>query len=347
MKFVDEVEITVKGGDGGRPCVAFLREKYRPLGGPAGGDGGNGGSVILRADGALTTLLDFQFQNRIEAERGQHGRGKCQHGRRGKDRVAWVPAGTLVFDSETGERLADLASAGDEMVVARGGLGGRGNARFASATNRAPRKTIPETPGEERHLRLELRLLADVGIVGAPNAGKSTLIRAISAVRPKVADYAFTTLTPHLGVVSCGDGRSFVAADVPGLIPGAHRGEGLGDRFLRHLLRTRLLLHLVDLSGSTGEDPLAVMDSIDREIALFDATLAALPRIVVGNKIDLVESRANLARVEDSLRSRGAEFRAISAATGAGVAALVALLCERLAFAGPDGERRHSAGERS
>jgi GTP-binding protein len=347
MKFVDEVEIEVKGGDGGRPCVTFLREKYRPHGGPAGGDGGNGGSVILRADGGLTTLLDFQFQNRIEAGRGEHGRGKCQHGRRGDDRVARVPAGTLVFDAETGERLADLASSGDEVVVAKGGLGGRGNARFATSTNQAPRKAIPETRGEQRRLRLELRLLADVGIVGAPNAGKSTLIRAISAVRPKVADYAFTTLTPHLGVVSCGDGRSFVAADVPGLIPGAHRGEGLGDRFLRHLLRTRLLLHLVDLSGLAGEDPLAVMDSIERELALFDTTLAALPRIVVGNKIDLFESRANLARVEGALRSRGAEFRAISAVTSAGVTELVALLCERLLPAKSQGERTRSVGERS
>jgi len=231
-------------------------------------------------------------------------------------------------------------------VVAHGGRGGRGNARFATSTNQAPRKTIAETPGDERRLRLELRLLADVGIVGAPNAGKSTLIRAISAVRPKVADYPFTTLTPHLGVVSCGGGRSFVAADVPGLIPGAHRGEGLGDRFLRHLLRTRLLLHLVDLSGLAGEDPLVVTESIDRELALFDATLAALPRIVVGNKIDLAESRANLARVEDALRSRGAEFRAISAATGVGVAELVALLCERLR-ARPEGERTHSVGDRS
>jgi GTPase len=347
MKFVDEVEIEVKGGDGGRPCVAFLREKYRPYGGPAGGDGGNGGSVILRAHGGLTTLLDFQFQHRIEAERGERGRGKCQHGRRGEDRIARVPAGTVVFDADTGERLADLASAGDEVVVAKGGLGGRGNARFATSTNQAPRQIIAETPGEERRLRLELRLLADVGIVGAPNAGKSTLIRAISAVRPKVADYPFTTLTPHLGVVSCGGGRSFVAADVPGLIPGAHRGEGLGDRFLRHLLRTRLLLHLVDLSGLAGEDPLIVTESIDRELALFDAALAALPRIVVGNKIDLAESRANLARVEDALRRRGAEFRAISAATGVGVAELVAVLCERLLRARPEAEGAHRAGDRS
>ena len=330
MKFVDEVEIQVKGGDGGRPCVAFLREKYRPYGGPAGGDGGNGGSVILRADGGITTLLDFQFQNRIAAVRGEHGRGKSQHGRRGEDVVARVPAGTLVFDAETGERLADLAVAGDEVVVARGGHGGRGNARFATPTDQAPRRTIAQTPAEERRLRLELRLLADVGIVGAPNAGKSTLVRAISAARPKVADYPFTTLVPHLGVVGCGEGRSFVVADVPGLIPGAHRGEGLGDRFLRHLLRTRLLLHLIDLSGLSGRDPLDDFDAINREIGLFDAELAARPQIVVGNKLDLAESRERLPHVERELARRGAELLAISAATGEGIEPLVARLCERV-----------------
>jgi len=329
VKFVDEVEIEVKGGDGGRPCVAFLREKYRPYGGPAGGDGGNGGSVILRAEDRITTLLDFQFRHRIEAERGEPGRGKSQHGKRGEDSVTRVPVGTLVFDSDSGEPLADLAAAGDEFVVARGGLGGRGNARFATSTDQAPRKTIAQTPGEERRLRLELRLLADVGIVGLPNAGKSTLIRAISAARPKVADYPFTTLVPHLGVVACGEGRSFVVADVPGLIPGAHRGEGLGDRFLRHLMRTRVLLHLVDLSGLAGRDPLDDFDAINREIALFDATLAARPQIVVGNKLDLVESRDRLPQLAEQLRSRGLELHAISAATGDGIPPLLARLCAR------------------
>jgi GTP-binding protein len=327
MKFVDEVEIQVKGGDGGRPCVAFLREKYRPYGGPSGGDGGNGGSVILRADSGLTTLLDFQFKNRIEGTRGEHGRGKSQHGKRGEDSILRVPVGTLVFDAESGERLADLAAPGDEAVVARGGLGGRGNARFATPTNQAPRTTIAETPGEARRLRLELRLLADVGIVGLPNAGKSTLIRAISAARPKVADYPFTTLVPHLGVVSCGE-RSFVVADVPGLITGAHRGEGLGDRFLRHLLRTRLLVHLIDLSALSGRDPLSDFAAVDRELELFDQNLAKRPRIVVGSKLDLAESRANRERVERALALRRAEFLAISAATGDGVRALVSRLCE-------------------
>ena len=331
MKFVDEVEIHVQGGDGGRPAVAFLREKYRPFGGPSGGDGGNGGSVILRADAGLGTLLDFQFENRIKAPRGEHGRGKSQHGKRGEDLIVRVPVGTLVYDQDTADLLGDLSAPGVELVVARGGIGGRGNARFATSTNQAPRKTIPATPGEERHLRLELRLLADVGIVGLPNAGKSTLIRRISAARPKVADYPFTTLVPHLGVVSCGEERSFVIADVPGLIPGAHRGEGLGDRFLRHLLRTRVLLHLVDLAGLEGRDPIGDFEAINRELALFDPALAARPQIVVGNKIDLAESRDHRPRIEAELRSRGIEFAAISAATGAGVPALVGALCARVA----------------
>jgi GTP-binding protein len=328
MKFIDEVEVRVKGGDGGRPCVAFLREKYRPHGGPAGGDGGNGGSVVLRADVGVSSLLDFKFQSRIEAERGEHGRGKCQHGRRGEDVVMKVPAGTLAFDAQSGELIADLAEPGAEAVVARGGRGGRGNARFATPTNQAPRKTIAASGGEERHLRLELRLLADVGIIGMPNAGKSTLVRAISAARPKVADYPFTTLIPQLGVVGCGEGRSFVVADVPGLIPGAHRGEGLGHRFLRHVLRTRLLLHLIDLAALAERDPMADFNAVNMELERFEPTLARRPQIVVGNKIDLVESRANLRRVGDALRSRGVALHAISAATGAGVTELVSVLCE-------------------
>ncbi|MGH7818998.1 MAG: GTPase ObgE, partial [Candidatus Binatia bacterium] len=301
MKFVDEVDIRVKGGDGGRPCVAFLREKYRPRGGPAGGDGGGGGDVRLRATAGLGTLLDFQYQSRLEAKRGEHGRGKCQHGKRGEDVVAPVPVGTLVYDADTSELLADLRTDAEEVVVARGGRGGLGNARFATATNQAPRRAVPETPGEERRLRLELRLLADVGLVGAPNAGKSTLIRSVSAARPKVADYPFTTLVPHLGVVRCDEGRSFVLADVPGLIPGAHDGQGLGDRFLRHLMRTRLLVHLLDLSGLSGNDPVASYEAIRAELRLFAPELAARPELVVGNKVDLAESRARLPAVSDEL----------------------------------------------
>ena len=330
MKFVDEVEVLAKGGDGGRPCVAFLREKYRPYGGPSGGDGGNGGSVILRVDPGMSTLLDFHFQTKILGKRGEHGRGKTQHGKRGQDAVARVPPGTMVFDAATGVLIADLAAGAAETVVARGGLGGRGNANFATSTNQSPRRTIPEKPGEERRLRLELRLLADVGIVGLPNAGKSTLIRAVSAARPKVADYPFTTLVPHLGVVSCGEERSFVIADVPGLIPGAHKGEGLGDRFLRHLMRTRVLLHLVDLSGLAGRDPLADIDAINRELQAFDADLAARPQIVVGSKIDLVESRDNVPRIAEALRARGIELHVISAATGEGIRDLVTRLYARV-----------------
>jgi GTP-binding protein len=333
MKFIDEVEIQVKGGDGGRPCVAFLREKYRPHGGPAGGDGGNGGSVVLRADGGVSTLLDFKFESRIEAERGEHGRGKCQNGRRGDDKVARVPPGTLAFDAGSRELIADLAEVGAETVVARGGRGGRGNAGFATPTNRAPRKTIPATPGEERRLRLELRLLADVGVIGMPNVGKSTLVRAISAARPKVADYPFTTLVPHLGAVDCGDGRSFVVADVPGLIPGAHRGEGLGHRFLRHILRTRLLLHLLDLAAVADRDPLADLDAINLELLRFDPALGERMQVVVGNKIDLAKGRANAARVAAELRARGTELHTLSAATGAGVAELVSFLCGTVARA--------------
>ena len=333
MKFVDEVELEVKAGDGGRPCVAFLREKYRPKGGPAGGDGGAGGDVRLRVDTGLGTLLDFRHVARLTAGPGEPGRGKCQHGARGKDFVARVPPGTLVYDARSGELLADLRADGDEVIVARGGRGGLGNARFATSTNQAPRKVVPETPGEERRLRLELRLLADVGLVGMPNAGKSTLIRRVSSARPKVADYPFTTLVPHLGVVRCGDERTFVLADVPGLLPGAHEGHGLGDRFLRHLSRTRLLLHLVDLSGLSGDEPLASYERIRAELELFDPTLGERPHLVVGNKIDLAENRERVPSLRAEIERRGLEFLAVSAATGEGLDELVRRVCDRLAAA--------------
>ena len=326
MKFVDEVTITVKAGDGGRPCSTFLREKYRPWGGPAGGDGGKGGDVILRADANLGTLLDYQYQSRIEAKRGEHGRGKTQHGRGAENVVAKVPVGTLVIDAGTGELLADFREAGQEVIIARGGRGGLGNARFATSTHQSPTETKPEMPGEERRVRLELRLLADVGIVGFPNAGKSTLIRAISAARPKVADYPFTTLVPNLGVVRAGEESSFVVADIPGLIPGAHRGEGLGDRFLRHLARTSLLVHVLDLSPMSGRDPIEDFDQVNRELALHDPALAERPQVVVANKTDLVEARERLDDVRRRLAERGVEISAISAATGGGTRELVAKL---------------------
>jgi GTP-binding protein len=330
MKFVDEVEIQVRGGHGGRGCVSFLREKYRPRGGPAGGDGGHGGSVVLVADGNLSTLLDFKHQRRLDAESGEDGRGKMQYGKGGSDLVMRVPAGTVVRDAESGEVLADLARPGDSVVAAQGGRGGWGNIHYATSTNQAPRIAMPGLPGEERLLRLELQLLADVGLVGYPNAGKSSLIRLVSAARPRVADYPFTTLVPHLGVVRVDD-TDFVLADVPGLIEGAHRGEGLGLRFLRHLSRTMLLLHIIDASGLGGRDPLRDFEVINAEMERFDATLAEKPQIVVANKIDLAEARDNLPRIRDALAARGIEVHAISAVTRAGVDDLMRIVAARVA----------------
>lgn len=338
MKFVDEAEIEVRAGDGGRGCVSFRREKYRPRGGPDGGNGGDGGSVIVVVDPGLSTLLDFKFQPLIRAGRGEHGRGKDQHGRRGEDRVVRVPPGTLIWDCETGELVADMQGAGERVVVARGGRGGRGNATFASATNQAPRYAQPGRPGERRKLRLELRLMADVGLVGLPNAGKSTLIRRVSAARPRVADYPFTTLVPHLGVVRVDEETSFVMADVPGLIEGAHRGQGLGSRFLRHVARARLLLHVVDVGGVTGRDPVDDVRSIERELALADPMLAARPRLLVANKVDLLSHE-----LREQMRLRfeaaGLPWRPVSAVTGEGVGTLVREVEARLAaFDGPQPE---------
>jgi GTP-binding protein len=323
MKFIDEADVHVRAGDGGRGCVAFLREKYKPHGGPSGGDGGDGGDVVFVVDPGLTTLLDFKFQPLLKAGRGEHGRGKQQYGKRGADRVVRVPAGTLVHDAETGELVADLQEPEARCVVAQGGRGGRGNAHFATPTNQAPRYAQPGTPGEERRLRLELHLMADVGLVGYPNVGKSTLITAVSAARPRIADYPFTTLVPHLGVVRFDDEGSFVLADIPGLIEGAHRGLGLGHRFLRHLSRTTLLIHLLDISGLTGRDTMSDYDAINHELEAFDVTLAAKPQIVVANKLDLAEARERFPAVRSRFDARGIELWGISAATGDGVAALM------------------------
>jgi len=330
MKFIDEAEISVHAGDGGKGCVSFLREKYRPRGGPDGGDGGQGGDVILEAHEGLTTLLDFKFQRIIRAERGEDGRGKCQFGKAGADRVVRVPPGTIVRDAVTGEMIADLPQGGTRVVVAHGGRGGRGNANFATSSNQAPRYSQPGLPGEERALKLELRLLADVGLVGYPNTGKSTLISAVSAARPRVADYPFTTLVPHLGVVRCDEERSFVLADVPGLIEGAHRGHGLGLRFLRHLSRTAVLIHLLDIGDPTGRDPVADYDAINHELECFDPELAAKPQIVAANKIDLTEARERLPEVRARFAQRHVEIHAISAATGEGVRELMRVACDRL-----------------
>ena len=289
MKFVDEAAITVEAGAGGNGCLSFRREKYIPRGGPDGGDGGEGGDVVLCADPSLNTLVDFRFTRRFRAERGRHGQGRDRTGRDGADLRIQVPAGTVVFAVDGGEILGELTAAGDEMVVAHGGRRGLGNARFKSSTNRAPRRTTEGSPGECRELRLELKLLADVGLVGMPNAGKSTLIRAVSAARPKVADYPFTTLIPNLGVVRRGSDRSFVMADIPGLIEGASGGAGLGIRFLRHLSRTRVLLHLVDVAAACGEaDPIDQVRIIERELAAFDPELARRRRWLVPTKLDLV-----------------------------------------------------------
>ena len=298
MKFVDEAAITVQAGAGGNGCLSFRREKYVPRGGPDGGDGGDGGDVVLCADPGLNTLVDFRFRRRFQAERGRHGQGKDRTGRNGADLRIRVPAGTVVIAADSGETLGELTAVGDEMVVARGGRRGLGNARFKSSTNRAPRRTTDGHPGECRELRLELRLLADVGLVGMPNAGKSTLIRAVSAARPKVADYPFTTLIPNLGVVRLGPDRSFVMADVPGLIEGASGGAGLGIRFLRHLSRTRVLLHLVDVAAAIdGADPIEQVRVIERELAAFDPNLAARERWLVPAKLDLVPSAERAAIV--------------------------------------------------
>ncbi len=330
MKFVDEVEITVKAGDGGRGCMSFRREKFVPKGGPDGGDGGDGGHVRVAADPHLTTLLDLRYQRLYRGDRGQHGRGKDQHGKNGADRIIRVPVGTLIRDADSGDVIADINAPSEDVIVARGGKGGKGNSRFATSTRQAPRFAQPGLPGEERELRLELRLLADVGLIGMPNAGKSTLISVISAARPKIADYPFTTLVPNLGVVRHGDG-SFVAADIPGLIEGAHRGEGLGHRFLKHVTRTGLLVHLLDVFQVEGGDPRTDFETVNRELALFDEELARKPQIVVASKVDLSPDRGTVRTLEAFFRSSGYRFCAVSAVTGEGLDRLKDIIAEGLA----------------
>jgi GTPase len=321
--FVDEARITVAGGDGGDGCLSFRREKFVPRGGPNGGDGGNGGSVILLADPEVNTLLAFRYRSIFRADRGRHGQGSLKSGRSGADLVVQVPVGTMVTDAEHGTLLADLAHAGARFVAAAGGRGGRGNAQFATSTNRAPRRHEPGAPGEERALRLELKLLADVALVGLPNAGKSTLISRISAARPKIADYPFTTLSPHLGVVDRGDFRSFVVADIPGLIEGAHRGAGLGIRFLKHVERCRLLLHLVDPTAP-GRDPVADVRIVNRELGRYRAELGAKEQILVATKADAAQDPAPLRRLEAYAARRGQSLFCVSAVAGTGLDRLVA-----------------------
>ncbi len=325
--FYDEAKINVKSGDGGDGCVAFRREKYVPHGGPSGGDGGKGGDVVLAVNPHLNTLYYFSRKRHFKAERGQHGRGKNQTGASGADLVVEVPPGTIVRDADTGGLLADLTDLDQRFVAARGGRGGRGNARFATATNQAPRMAERGGPGEERWLELELKLLADVGLVGLPNAGKSTLLAAVSAARPKIADYPFTTLQPNLGVVVLDDYTSIVLADIPGLIEGASQGAGLGHEFLRHVERTRLLVHLLD---GAGEDPLEAFDTINAELAAFDQQLAAKPQIVAFNKMDLPDARALWPLVRDELVARGYQVVAISGMARQGTRELLYRVAQRL-----------------
>jgi GTP-binding protein len=324
--FVDEVEIHVRAGDGGRGCVSFRRERFVPRGGPNGGDGGRGGSVILEADEGLGTLLDFRYRRHHAAPRGVHGEGSDRHGAGGDDLVLRVPVGTTVRDRDTGLLLGDLTRHGERLRVARGGRGGRGNARFATATRRAPRHAEPGEAGEERWLRLELRLLADVGVVGFPNAGKSTLVARLSAARPKIGDYPFTTLVPTLGLVRLGEERSFVIADVPGLVPGAADGKGLGLRFLRHLERTRLLVHLLDLDPSTGRDPVEDWRTIQAELRAYSPELAARPQLIAANKTDLEGAAPRLRRVLALGRRRRLPVLPLAARTGQGLDALRAAI---------------------
>jgi len=331
--FVDEVDVSVKAGDGGNGCMAFRREKFVPRGGPSGGDGGKGGSVYLVATLHQNTLVNYRFHPEFNAQRGVHGMGSTCTGSDGNDLTLEVPPGTVVYEAgEDGDMilLADLAKAGDRVLVARGGRGGRGNAAFATPTNRAPRHHEPGEEGEARMLRLRLKLLADVGLVGYPNAGKSTLISRISAAKPKIADYPFTTLTPNLGVVSLSDQRSFVVADVPGLIEGAHEGHGLGMKFLAHLERTKVLVHLIDVSSFSGRDPVEDFDIIRNELKQFAGTgedvaesLDAKPQIAAANKIDAMDDPARLEKLKKHLKKKKIPLYPISAVTGEGLPALL------------------------
>ena len=313
----------MKGGDGGNGVTAFRREKFVPRGGPSGGDGGRGGDVWIVADSSLNTLLHLRYNPEHNAGRGAHGEGAKRSGQDGEDVIVRVPVGTQIFNVESGELLQDLDSEGAKLRVARGGRGGFGNAHFATSTNRAPRYHQQGQEGEALELQLELKLLADIGLVGFPNAGKSTLLSTVSAARPKIADYPFTTLEPYLGVVDLGDFRSLVIADIPGLIEGAHRGAGIGDRFLRHIERTKLLLHLVDVSSASGRDPVGDFETVNRELAAYNQALGARPQIVVATKIDALDEPERLERLKQHATYQGRRFQAISAVTNVGISELI------------------------
>jgi GTP-binding protein len=323
MSFIDEAKIFASAGSGGAGCVAFRREKFIPLGGPNGGDGGKGGDLILQVSSQLSTLYDLRLHPHQKAQRGKNGMGSDRHGAGGDDLIIMVPLGTQVKDAETGELLADMAEPDQRLVLLKGGRGGQGNARFATSTNKAPKFAQPGEPGEERVIRLELKLMADVGLLGFPSVGKSSFITKVSAARPKIADYPFTTLKPHLGVVEYKNFRSFVMADIPGIIEGAHEGAGLGHRFLRHVERTRILLHLLDPCRTHDSNPLDDYETLNRELALFNPELAQKPQIVVINKIDLPDVQALLPEITPYFTRLGLKVFPVSAATGEGIPLLL------------------------
>jgi len=330
MKFVDYAEITVSSGKGGAGCISFRREKYVPRGGPDGGDGGRGGHVIFRASKNLNTLLDFRYKREYRAKKGQNGMGQRMHGRDGEDLVIPVPAGTLIMDRNTGSLAADLVEEGQEFIAARGGRGGLGNHHFATSTRQVPRFAQPGEEGEEKNLALELKLLADVGLIGLPNAGKSTLISVLSSARPKIADYPFTTLVPNLGVVKYGGYKSFVVADIPGLIEGAHRGAGLGFQFLRHIERTKIFLHLVDVSDLSCDDPVASYSKIMNELEIYNSSLLDMKYAVVATKTDASTDDIRLDLIEEYCKTNGIDFLKISAVTGKGIRDLIRYVAEIL-----------------
>jgi GTPase len=341
--FVDEVDILVEAGAGGAGCMSFRREKFVPRGGPDGGDGGDGGSVYAVASPHLNTLISYRFNREFHAKRGGHGKGSNRTGAKAPDLELEVPVGTLIYEKPSDPAddpilAGDLIEAGQRVLLAQAGHGGRGNARFVSSTNRAPRRSEEGTPGELKHLRFHLKLLADVGLVGFPNAGKSTLTARVSSARPKIADYPFTTLSPNLGVVALSGDRSFVVADVPGLIDGAHEGHGLGDRFLKHLERTKLLVHLVDASGASGRDPVEDFETIRRELRLFSAEMGAKPHIVAATKMDAVSDSAQVDRLEAHVTSVGLSFMRISAVAGDGIDDLLESMWKSLSDARPHRE---------
>lgn len=335
MQFIDEVKIFVRAGNGGDGAATFRREAFVPRGGPSGGDGGDGGSVILLADEQLSTLLDLRYQQRYSAPHGTPGMSRDKYGKAGEDTIVRVPVGTLVKDEDTGEVLADLVTAGTRFVAAQGGKGGRGNIHFATATYQSPTEAEKGVPGEARTLVLELKLLADVGLLGYPNVGKSTFISAVSRAKPKIANYPFTTLTPNLGVVGMSGGRSFVLADIPGLIEGASEGQGLGHRFLRHVERCRVLVHLVELNEDPSREPLKDWEVINRELERYDPELAKRPQVVALSKLDVTEAREAYPELQKRFAERGVELHAVSAATGDGMKPLLEVVWKLLSAEKP------------